>query len=294
MTNDVTSHLDEPNLEFDRLLGESLERSFSPPHATDAAERILECALCDDDSSLRINDTEIKSTNTPTLAPGTTDLSRLTMSRLPDPVRRAVAVAAVMLGLAGSYMIWNYFNSAGPNNNNPYQQFHRKPGQIYAAAANGSEPFWVCKDERQFITTFWQRLGYGAKLKSPLPDGTVALGLSYADSVSKNSILLGGTYQRTEPVVVIIDRLDADAASDTTGPKNEKPDPATGLKMYRREAPPLVLYEISKLDHPLLINSIEPAEMPEEWIPGHGRTEFNPPPPDNNLNNNNGTNEGGN
>jgi len=294
MTSDVTPHLDEPNPEFDRLLGESIARSFAPPDPDAAADRILASVVRDNSAPRHANDNTIASTKRPAPEPEII-VSHFSMRRLPASVRRAIAVAAVMLGLAGSWMIWNYFNSPASTIIDPYQQPHRTPAQIYASAAAGSEPFWVCNNEREFMTTFWQRLGYGAELNSPLPDQAVALGLSYADSVSENSILLGGTYQGTEPVVVIIDRLKADSAS-TNGPKNEPPDPATGLRIYRREAPPLVMYEISKLDHPVLLDSIQPAEMPDKWIPGRGRNRFKAPPPDNNLNNNDndGTGDGGN
>lgn len=292
MTSDVTSYVDDPNPEFDQLLSESLANSFALPDSDAVADRILASILRDDAPVAdTLDNNEIASSKVLNPVSEATDSPRRTIRRWSVPVRRVVAVAAVMLGLVGSWMIWNYFNNPASKTIDPYQQPHRTSAQIYASAATDSEPFWVCKDQRQFMTTFWQRLGYGAKLKSSLPDGAVALGLSYADSISENSILLGGTYRDTEPVVVIIDRLDADDASDTTGPKYEKPDPATGLKIYRREAPPLVFYEISKLDHPVLLESIEPAEMPDEWIPGHGRKKFNTPPP---KNNNKGADEGGN
>ncbi len=279
MSNEPPLHPEsDTHSEFNRQLEGAVLRAFTPP-ANDRAEHILQSAIrhaqdMDKEAGLnggvadahhQQNDSRVPHDNEFTTGKITEETK--TNRRLRSPFLRRLAVAAsLLMGVGGVWLIWSDIQNANQITD-PYSNLtHRSFSEIYNSAAQNKENYWVCENRRQFITTFWQQLGYGAELNADLPEGVVALGLSYADALSKHSIILGGTFHDAEPIVVVIDRIDSE-----TNEGMEKPDPLSGLKVYKKESPPLVMYEISRLDHPVLLDNINSVNMPNEWIPGHGR-----------------------
>lgn len=231
----------------DAALTASLKRSFAPPETT--AEQIL--------TSLNRETKPI-----PTAA---TRLKR---------VRKFAVAAALLLGLAGTWMIFDYLKPQTPVNpydSGPYQTLP----EIFARAEADTLEYWVCADERQFATTFYQQFGHAARLAPELPAGLTALGLSYVNSITEKTIIIRGEFgPESKPVIIVIDRL-----ADDDGTETAKISPDSGIKIYRRAAPPLVFYEISRLDKPHFLEALQAIEMPTEWIPGR-RFRTNPPKAD--------------
>ena len=279
MSNEPPVHPEsDTHSEFNRQVEEAVVRAFTPP-VNDRAERILQSAIdraqdMDEgvglnggvaDARRQQNESSILHDNE--LTTGKFAEETKTNRRLRSTFLRRLAVAAsLFMGVGGVWLIWSNIQNANQITDSYSNLTHRSFSEIYNSAAQNKEDFWVCENRRQFITTFWQQLGHGAELNPNLPDGVVALGLSYADALSKRSIILGGTYNDTQPIVVVIDRVDSE-----TNLGAELPDPQSGLKVHKKESPPLVMYEISRLDHPVLLDNINSVNMPNEWIPGHAR-----------------------
>jgi len=178
--------------------------------------------------------------------------------------RHRLAIAAVLVLTVVS--MWVLFQSILPTpSSNPYgPQAYRPIEEVWHdTLAAGFEPLWQCRTDRQFVTEMWRRLGAGAILESDLPTGVSMAGLSFANTISEGTMVMLGHY-RDEPILLFVDRL----ANDTDV---RLPDASSGLNTYRREVPPLVIYEVSQLDEPHLMMHVNPYEMPEEWIPGRNR-----------------------
>jgi len=287
-------------VERDRAVQASLERLFAPganaeaEAEADAASRILARAIDQDrdgrrggggstiadNGALDAARASVDATgdafptdraDKPPSRPASSE-SRSPGRALRFPALRQLALAASMaLGLLGAYLIWDFFQP-------PIDPYHRPPqtlAEFYTSAVNADmEPDWICETDRQFVTTFWQRLGHGARLAENLPDGLVALGISYPNTISPKTVALLAEYQG-EPIVIYVDRLSAVRGN---GEKDEaadrepwRIDPDSELRQYRREAPPLIFIEVSRLDQPHMLEHLEPAEMPEAWIPGRNR-----------------------
>ena len=118
----------------------------------------------------------------------------------------------------------------------------------------GRVPLWVCETEAEFIGTFVKRLGFGMALSSP-PPGVTAKGLSYSSAISDDTVLLLAEVG-DELAIVLIDRLDRDA--DFSLP------PTSKLRVHRKVLGDAVLYEVSPLDQPHLLDLFKEAAAPEE------------------------------
>lgn len=159
-------------------------------------------------------------------------------------VARRLAVAAALAGGAfGAWQIWDFVRP-GARSTNPYMQ---QPWRSFEAVyrdkiADGFQPAWICKDDKEFEDSFWAVHRQRLQLHE-LPQGTKALGLAYCNSLTpRTSYLLaqaGG-----ERLIVFVDRIERDT---------QQPAPA-GLHLFRRQIGKLVLYELSPLDEAALLH----------------------------------------
>lgn len=118
----------------------------------------------------------------------------------------------------------------------------------------GFEPQWVCKDDREFARTFWKKFGKGILL-AKLPSGTQAVGISYCHTLSRTTVMILAKVDEKE-VLVFVDWRSRDRT----------PQPAIdGLYLHRAELANLVVYELSPLAEPQLLDKVKVVEMPEEW-----------------------------
>lgn len=128
------------------------------------------------------------------------------------------------------------------------------PDSLYGEfVAAGFEPAWKCKDQQEFLEYSRARTG-GEFLVAEAP-GVQVLGWdSGNDLVGETTVSL---WSRADgrPVVVFIDR----AADDHT----VRLRPFSGLHLHRGQLGETVFYEVSPLDHPVVLPLVHrPSEAP--------------------------------
>jgi hypothetical protein len=157
---------------------------------------------------------------------------------------RRLAVAA-MLAL-GAVAVWRVWSFSRPAPSAKYPQRARKPMHITYRdmIENGFKPDWVCKTDEEFATAFRRRLGQPLLLAG-LPDGISTVGLSYPNTITHRTIALLGKV-RDHEVLVFVDRVRYD--------KGQSVPATSGLNLYRRQIGALVLYELSRLPEPHLLD----------------------------------------
>lgn len=165
------------------------------------------------------------------------------------PVARRLSwfalAAAVVLSVSGA--AWYAF---GRVDTGPEALYHR------LAAAN-FKPDWKCSTDQEFVDFQRYRLGEAFLVHA---DAAVALiGWSYSrDTLSPQAEALMATVDG-EHSVVLVDRLMHD--------KPLKARPGSGLNLFRREMGTLVLYEITPLAKPRLLDLAYPAPTPTDEHP---------------------------
>ncbi len=134
----------------------------------------------------------------------------------------------------------------------------------------GFEPEFVCKDDAEFVAAVVKRLGSGL-LVTPA-SGLTVLGWAYGKDyegriIGPDTLVLmvkvsdpaegPGTPGRPpgsgpHHVLVLMDRTSSDRALPTRCEK-------TGLRLFRREVGPLVLYEVTPLNAPSVLDKVRAA-----------------------------------
>lgn len=124
--------------------------------------------------------------------------------------------------------------------------------EVYAkAVATSFKPDWVCKDDQEFASATNYRL------REPLvmapAEGVRALGWVYATTyditpISDETMFLL-VQVGPDKAIVLVDRAEND----------RRVRAGDGLSVYRSEVGDLVLYEITPLNHPAVLNLLKPA-----------------------------------
>ncbi len=156
--------------------------------------------------------------------------------------RRLAVAAALVAGVFGGWLTWNALQPSSVSN--PYGPW-RSIEVVYAdAVANDMEPEWICDTEPEFANSIRNHFGQAAVIPFELPDGMVALGLAYGNSISRRTVYLLAEVN-DQPVIVFIDRVEADQ-----GPTVNE---SSSLNLFKRRLGRLVLYELSPLEKPALL-----------------------------------------
>lgn len=158
---------------------------------------------------------------------------------MPTPL---AAAALILLALAvGYYAI----------NGSPFGGAHATAAAVYHRVVDGGfNPEWVCENDAQFAQYTKDR--FGAPWRIDKGEGVTLVGWRYsADLLSPDESLLLATKDGQKIVVV------ADSAANA-----RRVRAGDGLKVHRRETHGLVMYEISPLDKPVVINSITVGDGP--------------------------------
>jgi hypothetical protein len=171
-----------------------------------------------------------------------------------NPWLRRLAVAAVLAaGLFGAWQTWTYLK--------PSDDHRAAPLQLVTAAqyydqkvAEGFEPLWVCDDDEEFAHTFRYRLGQPLLLK-PAPSSDIRmLGLDYTRVLSASTISMLGE-AGGQQVIVLVDR-----AADDNPQQISSGCGSSNLHTFRREIGNLVIYEVTPLDQPHLMDLLYQPE----------------------------------
>ena len=172
---------------------------------------------------------------------------------VPRPWRRralltaAAAAAAAIWGVLG----WQLYTP--PHRRPVYDPRVPLPTIYENSVAAGFKPTWVCEDDHVFASTFFERQGQGLLL-SQLPEGSRMEGLAYFGGLSGTTTTMLARVDGT-PVMVFVDRLEADA-------RQAKPARSSGLHLFRKELPGLVMYELTPFNKPRVMDYLYPADVP--------------------------------
>jgi hypothetical protein len=159
-----------------------------------------------------------------------------------------LAVAAIAVSLVWGFLAWRFLapQPAASYINLPLTTIYE------STVADGFRPLWVCKDPHEFASTFFTRQGQGLLL-ADLPSGTKMEGLTYCGGISPNATTMLARVDG-QPVMVFVDR-----ASEDSHPV--LPTTETKLHLFRKELGPLVLYELSPLDHATVMDYLHLADV---------------------------------
>jgi hypothetical protein len=223
----------QAELELQRRVDEALRRRFRPP----SPQRILQAL------SGRASEPEIL---------------RLPPSRrwFQRPWGVAAAASIVVALLGANWYVWTTLpHGLGPRPARPPIELVSLESGYQHEIKKGFRPLWLCETDHQFASSIFRSLGQGLLISLP-PPGIKAKGLSYCPSLSENTMILLAEVE-SHPVVVFIDRLAADSRPSLPGD--------SGLRLFRREVGTLVLYEVTPLSEPRVLELFYDPQMPEEW-----------------------------
>jgi hypothetical protein len=172
--------------------------------------------------------------------------------RAPGQIRRwtwFAAAAALVLCVSGA--LWY---TIGKRPSGPEGLYHR-------LAAASFKPDWVCGDDAEFAFRVRYRLGDAFLVHADSAVGLI--GWKYvSDPLSPQALALMATVDGDHSVV-LVDRLIRDKPLTVS--------PSSGLNLFRKEMGGLVMYEITPLKSPRILDLAYPA--PKEAPPDQ------PPPP---------------
>ncbi len=156
---------------------------------------------------------------------------------------KRLAVAAALAG--GVFGTWQIYSVLRPDSGGYQPMAWRTLETVYRdEIKSGFEPSWVCENDEEFGDSFSKSHGQRLLL-AQLPDRVSALGLAYCNSITLKTTYLLATVE-DEPVIVFVDRRDRDAGQTLS--------PGSDLNLYSRHVGSLVLYELSPLDQPRLLD----------------------------------------
>lgn len=176
--------------------------------------------------------------------------------------RAFIGIAAAVVLLIGGGGGWLYWRTLNPvlETRFPPPRPRLTLAQLYQKAKDKDfQPEWVCKDDKQFITTFYWKLNHALAMTS-LPADVKSWGLTYAlvaGSKSHQVVLATGKIDG-RGIMVLVDNVEKD--------QGQSLDPAHGLHLHKRKLEHLVLYEVSPLAKPLFLHLFEERDMPQAWI----------------------------
>lgn len=171
------------------------------------------------------------------------------------PSRLKLVLAGSAVAIVWGILCWRMFFSSD----------HRSTAQAYPpvplatvykdAVDHGFQPNWVCKDDHQFASTFFERQGQGLLLAA-MPEGTKMEGLAYTRGLTPQATTMLARVDG-KPVMVFVDKAGC-------GSEPSDPAPETGLHLFRKELGSLVLYELTPLDHAAVMQYLYAADVPPE------------------------------
>lgn len=164
----------------------------------------------------------------------------------PRLVRRGLAAAVIAMVGVGGWLVWQTWLA-------PEEiEFGHPPWRslttvYYDSIKDGFQPEWVCETDEEFEQTFAYKLRERLHLHD-VPEEIQAVGLSYCNSITVDTVYLLARVRGTE-VIVFVDRAENDGGQ-TLGPESE-------LNLFRDRVGDLVLYELTPLDEPYVTEYLD-------------------------------------
>lgn len=173
--------------------------------------------------------------------PRTMQTESLTLRRRTLGSQPKLAVAAMLLFAVSIGIIYSHLRSGASV---PEEPLAMQTMQDYydQAVGDGFKPGWICEDDGEFARTFAYRLGQPV-LASVMPDGVKLLGLGYGRVLSSRTVTVFAQ-TKGKPVLVFAEPVTAPRSPAALRP---------GLNRYRRELGLVVLFEVSPLAEPHLL-----------------------------------------
>lgn len=220
------------------LAGDDLARFEAALHADPSLRHEIELQSRIDDSLDRLFTPPPSAVVTPPAPAATKPPTPWWKREIPKlPLAAAAAIAAIV------YLGFQYFS---PTPENP----RMNPATVYSNLEVTGWPIeFVCKDEQEFADVMQQKMGVPLYVPAATP-GLVVAGWSYTNSYSGTP--LGPTTMylisrvEQQPVLVLIEKSQYDRKI-----KLPKDSP---LHLHRRQVKDVVMYEVSPLEAPRVIN----------------------------------------
>ncbi len=165
---------------------------------------------------------------------------------------QAAVAAALALVFVGLWTAWSPSSPTKPPAFTPMAMEKVYFNRVKA----GFTADWKCESDQEFSDTFMKWLG--ANMTMHETERVACVGLSYCRAITENTLTVFARVDGKE-VMVFVDRLTKD--THPTVPES------TGLRVFRKEAPPLVFYEVTPLEQaevfPLFSEPIPPPRSCE-------------------------------
>ena len=162
-------------------------------------------------------------------------------------VRMPLAIAAALVFLVcGPFAIWN-----------AWETFHQPKPAVYDVKPvrpldiayreevdKGFKCDWECDSRDEFGAYFAARFGQPLVMQD-VPAGIANIGLKFTGGITPDTLSYMAKVNG-QPVMVFTDKIEADHGQSLSDAK--------GLHLHKRTVGPLVLYEVSPLDKPTLLD----------------------------------------
>jgi hypothetical protein len=167
--------------------------------------------------------------------------------------RRVTWIAATAAALAWGALAWQYLYLSDNSKTSRYDATIPLATIYHKQVAAGFQPKWVCDDDREFASTFLARQGQGLLLAA-MPPGSKMVGLTYCGGLSRYTTTMLARVGDA-PIMVFVDRMGA-------GPPPQPPASQSGLHLFQKELGSLVLYELTPLGEPRVMDYLYLADVP--------------------------------
>lgn len=167
--------------------------------------------------------------------------------------RPLATAAALLLMVWGGWWQWRQMTDA-PDAPLPKQTVFEN---YVAEVAAGFKPRGECWEDKQFALVFYDKLSLALTVQPP-PEEVKLLGIGYSNTLSPQTTMLLAVVNGHN-VIAYVDRKQRDPNLSTA------PSDCGDLHVFRRELDEVVIYEISPLDRPHLLDLFKQIEMKPEW-----------------------------
>lgn len=182
------------------------------------------------------------------------------------PMRLGAGIAAAAAIAIAGYAVWpsamQLLGGRSRSGPTPIHFVPIGPFEAYRAHVDsGLTPEWICKDDAEFAQTLEKAVGQSLVVAAT--PGLDVLGWSYnkIEGNTSRGVFTGYTLYlltkaRGAPVVVLIDRAAYDRQIES--------ERADGLRIFRRQIGDAVLYEVTPLDQPMVLERFTPYTEPAD------------------------------